>query len=165
MELRGDKVLLRAVLDGDVDALCAMRRTPEVERWWGPLEDDFPFGDDRGATRFTIVVEGLPAGLIQYGEEPEPNYRHAWIDIFVDPARHGRGICRDAIGTLLRHLTEDCGHHRVTIDPTVGNEAALRCYEAAGFERVGVMRRAERDWRTGEWRDAVFMEYVLPAGR
>ena len=162
-ELRGEAVVLRPLAEEDAEALRAIRRTPEVEEWWAPLEDDFPFADDPEATRFTIFHQGELAGLIQYGEENEPNYRHASIDIFVDPQRHGRGICTDAIRVLLRHLTDDRGHHRVTIDPTVGNDAALACYERAGFERVGVMRRAERYWRTGEWRDAVFMEYVLPA--
>ena len=154
--------MLRPLAADHAEALRAMRRKPEVEEWWEPLEENFPFGDDPEATRFTIFHEGVPAGMIQYGEETEPNYRHASIDIFVDPARHRRGICVDAIRTLLRHLTEDRGHHRVTIDPTVGNDAALACYERAGFERVGIMKKAERNWRTGEWRDAVFMEYVLP---
>jgi aminoglycoside 6'-N-acetyltransferase len=161
-ELRGEAVVLRPLAPEDAAALREMRKAPEVEEWWAPVEDDFPFRDDRESTRFTIFHEGRPAGLIQYGEETEPTYRHAWIDVFVDARLHGRGICTDAIRTLLRHLTEDRGHHRVTIDPTVGNEAARRCYEKAGFEHVGRMRRAERDWRTGEWRDALFMEYVVP---
>ena len=163
MELTGEKVVLRPLAEDDAEALRAIRRRPQVEEWWTPVEDDFPFRDDPGATRFTIFHEGEVAGMVQYGAETEPMYRHAWIDIFLDPARHGRGLCTDTIRALLRHLTEDLGHHRVTIDPTVGNDAALRCYERAGFRRVGVMRRAERNWRTGEWRDAVFLEYVVPA--
>jgi aminoglycoside 6'-N-acetyltransferase len=160
-ELRGEAVVLRSLAPEDAPALRAMRKAPAVEEWWSPLEDDFPFGDDPEATRFTILRDGEPAGMVQYGEEAEPNYRHAWIDIFVGAEHHGQGICTDAIRTLLRHLTEDRGHHRVTIDPTVGNESARRCYEKAGFEHVGRMRMAERDWRTGEWRDALFMEYVV----
>jgi aminoglycoside 6'-N-acetyltransferase len=163
VELTGEKVLLRPLAEADAEALRSIRRHPQVEEWWTPVEDDFPFADDPDSRRFTILHEGEVAGMVQYGEETEPMYRHAWIDIFLDPDRHGRGLCTDAIRTLLRHLTEDLGHHRVTIDPTVGNDAALRCYERAGFERVGVMRRAERNWRNGEWRDAVLLEYVLPA--
>jgi aminoglycoside 6'-N-acetyltransferase len=153
--------VLRPLSEADAEPLRSIRRRPQVEEWWTPVEDGFPF-EEPEVTRLTIVHEGEVAGMVQYGEETDPMYRHAWIDIFLDPARHGRGLCTDTIRTLLRHLTEDLGHHRVTIDPTVGNEAALRCYERAGFERVGVMRRAERHWRTGKWRDAVFMEYVLP---
>ena len=81
----------------------------------------------------TIVVGGRIAGLIQYAEELEPKYRHASIDIFVDPALHGRGIGTEAIRLLVRHLIEDRGHHRITIDPAADNAEAIRAYEKAGF--------------------------------
>ena len=163
MELRGDKVVLRAVLDGDVDALRAMRETVEVREWWGPLEDDFPFGDDPEATRFTIVVEGVPAGLIQYGEEEEPNYRHAWIDIFVDPrappAGHLPRRDRDAAAPPDRGSRPPPGDHR-----SDGRERRRACVlRAGGLPARGGDAAAERDWRTGEWRDAILMEFVLPA--
>jgi aminoglycoside 6'-N-acetyltransferase len=37
------------------------------------------------------VVDGRVAGLIQFSEELEPKYRHAGIDLFLDPALHRRG--------------------------------------------------------------------------
>ena len=61
--------------------------------------------------------------------------------------------------TLLRHLLDDRGHHRVTIDPALANVPAIRSYEKAGFERVGVMRRSWRD-PDGVWRDSLLMEHV-----
>src|SRR5688500_15274267 len=122
------------------------------------MTDDFPF-DEPESTRFTIWVDGKVAGLVQYGEEDEPMYRHAWIDVFVDPGLHGRGVGADAVRTVRDHLVRERGHHRVTIDPSLDNVAAIRAYEKAGFERVGVMRRAERG-PEGNWRDALFMEYV-----
>jgi L-amino acid N-acyltransferase YncA len=54
--------------------------------------------------------------------------------------------------------------HRVTIDPATSNAAAIRCYEKAGFRRVGVMRSAEHDAASGRWHDALLMEYVVPPG-
>ena len=157
--------MLRPLAPEHAEALRAIRETPEVKEWWMPVEDDFPHADDPDATRFTIFHDGEVAGLIQYGEETEPSYRYAWIDLFVDPSVRGRGIGVDAIETLVRHLTGDLGHHRITIDPTVGNDAAVRCYEKAGFRHVGVLRAAERDWKTGRWRDALLMERVeLPDG-
>jgi aminoglycoside 6'-N-acetyltransferase len=53
--------------------------------------------------------------MVQYGEE-EPAYRHASIDVFLDPLVHGRGIGRDAVSTLARHLVRDRDHHRLVID-------------------------------------------------
>ena len=160
MELRGEAVVLRPLDAGDAERLRAIRRKPEVEEWWMPLEDDFPFRDDPDVVRLTILLDDAVVGMIQYGEESEPAYRHAWIDIFVDPEVRGRGVGPDAIETLVRHLVDDRGHHRITIDPTLENTAAVRAYEKAGFQRVGVMRAAERDWQTGRWRDALFMERI-----
>jgi len=100
--------------------------------------------------------------MVQYGEEDEPSYRHAWIDIFVATEFHGRGIGTDAVRTMARHLVDDRGHHRLTIDPSLDNAPAIRAYEKAGFRRIGVMRLAERS-PEGVWRDALFMEQVFPS--
>ena len=108
----------------------------------------------------TIVAEDRIAGLIQYGEELDRKYRHASIDIFVDPALHGRGIGTAAIRQLARHLIQDRGHHRITIDPAAHNHQAIRAYEKAGFTPVGVMRQYERDMATGAWHDGLLMELV-----
>jgi RimJ/RimL family protein N-acetyltransferase len=98
--------------------------------------------------------------MIQYAEEPEPQYRHASIDVFLDPAVHNRGLGRDAVSTLARHLIEDRGHHRITIDPAVDNLPAIRCYAAVGFRPVGVMRRYERDAAGGGWHDGLLMDLL-----
>lgn len=163
-ELRGERVVLRSLQRDDAPALRAIRSTPEVAAWWGLLEEDFPMGDDPDATRFTVLLDGQVVGLIQFGEESEPDYRHAWADIFLDPDRHGHGLGTDALRTMIRHLVEDRGHHRITIDPATDNAAAIRCYEKAGFLPVGVMRAAWRDSVSKAWRDALLMELVvLPA--
>ena len=159
-ELHGDIAVLRPLRPSDGPALRSIRAEPSVREWWGALEDDFPF-DEPESTRFTIWSGGAVAGMIQYGEEAEPDYRHAWIDVFVATAHQGRGVGTDAVRTLARHLVEQRGHHRLTIDPTVANAAAVRAYEKAGFEPVGVMRLAERG-PSGEWRDALLMEQVFP---
>jgi aminoglycoside 6'-N-acetyltransferase len=159
-ELSGERVVLRPTTERDAGDLTRIHASPEVAAWWGPVPDGFPLEDEPETTRFTIVVEDRIAGLIQFGEEPEPDYRHAWVDIFIDPALHGGGLCADAIVTLVRHLVDERGHHRVTIDPAGDNAAAIRCYEKAGFRPVGVMHSAWRDPWTGAWRDTLFMELV-----
>src|SRR4051794_25838027 len=98
--LRGDAVVLRRMAPADGDALRALLATPEVRAWWGPVPDGFPIEDDPDATRWSILHEDRIAGLIQFGEEPEPDYRHAWVDIFVDPRLHSRGLGSDAVATL-----------------------------------------------------------------
>jgi aminoglycoside 6'-N-acetyltransferase len=163
-EIRGAGVVLRPLADDDAARLRELLLTPEVARWWGPPDDGFPHSDDPDATRFAILVDGELAGMIQFGEEKDPDYRHAWIDVFVDPAKHGRGLGTEAVRILARHLVEEHGHHRVTIDPAADNAPAIRSYEKAGFRPVGVMRSAWRD-PDGNWRDVLFMELVSEQGR
>jgi aminoglycoside 6'-N-acetyltransferase len=147
---------LRPLAPADVPELTRIIQTPEVARWW---DDGVPW-DEPEATMLTIEYEQRIAGLIQYAEEPDAKYRHASIDIFVDPALHGRGIGSEAIRRLAAHLIDDRGHHRITIDPAAHNRQAIRAYEKAGFTPVGVMRRYERDTATGEWHDGLLMELV-----
>jgi aminoglycoside 6'-N-acetyltransferase len=159
-ELHGERVVLRPLTTDDAPALCRIHATPEVSQWWGPIADGFPLTDESETTRLAILHDDEVIGLIQFGEEPEPDYRHAWIDLFLDPAWHGRGLGSDAMRVVVRHLQGALGHHRVTIDPAVDNLAAVGCYENVGFRPVGVMRRAWRDPASGVWRDTLFMELV-----
>ena len=145
----------------DADALRAIRRDPAVVEWWDELEPDFPLADEPEVTRLTIHHDGEIAGMVQFGEELEPKYRHASIDIFVAPAHQGRGVCTEAIRLVVDHLLRERAHHRITIDPAAENAAAVRCYSKAGFKPVGIMRLAERDADGKGWHDALMMELVV----
>jgi aminoglycoside 6'-N-acetyltransferase len=153
---------LRPLAAGDVPELRRILSTKPARRWWGLPEPDFPDGDEPDAVRFTIEFEGAVAGLIQFTEELEPRYRHAAIDMFLDPALHGRGLGTEALSRVVRHLVEERGHHRVTIDPALANAEAIRAYEKAGFQRVGVMRAYEREPDGPEWHDGLLMELIVP---
>lgn len=154
------QMTLRSLTAEDEPELLRIHSTPEVVRWWGPPFEGFPWTDEPEATRLTIEIDGAVAGLIQYCEEPDPRYRHATIDLFLDPALHGRGWGTEAVRRLVRHLIEERGHHRVTIDPSVENAAAIRAYEKAGFRTVGVMRCYEHDPESGRWRDGLLMDLL-----
>ena len=153
-------VELRPLSASDAPELQRIHATPEVVRWWDVPAEGFPLTDDPDSTRFTITVDGAVAGLIQFGEETEPRYRHATIDLFLDPALHGRGIGTEALRQLVRRLIDERGHHRITIDPAAANAAAIRAYEKAGFRPVGILRRYERDAHGGDWHDGLLMELV-----
>jgi aminoglycoside 6'-N-acetyltransferase len=153
-------IVLRPLTERDVPELLRIHSTPEVRRWWDAPDERFPFEDDPEATRLTIEVDGAVAGMVQFSEELEPKYRHAAIDVFLDPAFHGRGIGTEAVRRVVRHLIEERGHHRITIDPAADNVAAIRAYEKVGFRPVGVMRRYERDADGRGWHDGLLMELV-----
>ncbi|MEU3405105.1 GNAT family protein [Streptomyces sp. NPDC006670] len=161
--LHGVSVDLAPTLTGDIPALAAIRATPEVRaRWRG--EDDLEAeiaGDleDPGTACLTIRHAQRIVGMIQWYSEDEPDYRHAGIDLFLDPAVHGRGLGTDAVRTLARHLVDDLGHHRIVIDPAADNTAAIRCYEKVGFRPVGIMRQYERG-ADGTWHDGLLMDLL-----
>jgi RimJ/RimL family protein N-acetyltransferase len=67
---------LRRLQAGDAAALKRIRSEPEVHRWWGAVEQGFPW-DEEEATRWTIVLGKTVVGMIQATEEHEPRYRHA----------------------------------------------------------------------------------------
>jgi aminoglycoside 6'-N-acetyltransferase len=152
-------MILRPLASEDEAQLRRIHETPEVSRWWDLPDERFPF-DEPEATRLTIEVDGAVAGMIQFTEELEPKYRHAGVDLFLDPALHGRGIGTEAVRRVVRHLIDECGHHRITIDPAATNVAAIRAYEKVGFTRVGVMRSYERDAGGEGWHDGVLMELL-----
>jgi aminoglycoside 6'-N-acetyltransferase len=161
--LTGSAVVVRPAGPADVAELARIRATPEVRRWWRGSDDLVAevTGDlaDPETRLFAIEFAGRVVGAIQYAEENEPDYRHAGIDIYLDPAVHGQGLGTDAVRTLARHLIVDCGHHRLTIDPAADNAAAIRAYAKVGFQPVGVMRQYERG-ADGSWHDGLLMDLV-----
>ncbi len=155
------RLVLRAVERSDEAELVRIHRTPEVARWWDQPAAGFPW-DEPECTRWTIEVDGAVAGLVQFWEEEDPKYRHAAIDLFIDPALHGRGVGGETMRRVVRHLTDERGHHRLTVDPASQNATAIRCYERVGFRAVGVMRSYERDADGRGWHDGLLMELVAP---
>jgi len=160
--LRGELVTLRPVTAADVPALLRILVTPEVARWWGGSPPEEVLRADMASGDVTVLVveaDGECAGLVEYHEENDPDYRHAGIDIALGPAFHGRGLGTDAVRTVARHLVHDRGHHRLTIDPAADNEVAIRCYAKVGFRPVGVMRRYERG-PDGTFHDGLLMDLL-----
>ena len=160
--LEGERVRLRPLDPVDAPRVAELGADPAVARWWPGLTEqhllDKAQGRD-GLEAFAIEHEGAVVGLVQAWEENDPQYRHAGIDLFLDPRLHGRGLGRDAVRTLARWLIAERGHHRLTIDPALDNVPAIRCYEAVGFKRVGILRRYWRDPR-GEWRDGLLLDLL-----
>jgi aminoglycoside 6'-N-acetyltransferase len=162
--LQGSLTALRPAQAADIPQLARVRATPEVyERWRGDAADmassvaeDL---SDADTQTYVIEHEGHVVGAIQWSAENEPDYRHASIDIYLDPAVHGRGLGTDAVRTLARHLIQDHGFHRLVIDPAADNAAAIRCYSKVGFRSVGVMREYERGL-DGTWHDGLLMDLL-----
>jgi aminoglycoside 6'-N-acetyltransferase len=161
--LQGANVVLRPATAADVGDLVSIRATPEVSARWGGDDDLMAelLDDVADAGLHLLVIEhaGRVVGAIQWHEEEDPMYRHADIDLYLDPAVHGHGLGSDAVRTLARRLIGSHGHHRLVIDPAADNTAAIRCYAKVGFRAVGVMRQYERG-PDGTWHDGLLMELL-----
>ncbi|GAA2474579.1 GNAT family N-acetyltransferase [Winogradskya humida] len=161
--LRGAQVTLRPATQSDVPSLAAIRATPEVRARWRGDDDTAPeihaAIEDAGLQLLTILLGDRVVGAIQWSAEEDPEYRHASIDIFVDPGVHGRGVGTDAVRALTAYLTEVEGFHRLVIDPAADNAAAIRCYTKVGFRPIGIMRQYERS-ADGTWHDGLLMDLL-----
>jgi RimJ/RimL family protein N-acetyltransferase len=80
------------------------------------------------------------------------------------PAHHRRvarthATLKDFADPLARHLFDQRGHHRITIDPAAANDQAIRSYAQVGFRPVGIMRQYERGG-DGHFHDGLLMDLL-----
>jgi RimJ/RimL family protein N-acetyltransferase len=152
----------RPVTADDYPLLEGWLKTPHWREWWGEPEVELSYirdmVEDRDTTRpFVFMVDGLPAGYIQYWfvcdhlEEPWLT-KAPWlaqvpadsigVDMSIgDPANLSRGLG----STVLRAFTERLraeGHGTIVIDPDISNKRAVRAYEKAGFRPLHVSRES-----------------------
>jgi aminoglycoside 6'-N-acetyltransferase len=156
----GNHVRLVPATEAHLGPFVEILNHPDVAAWWDEHTVDEVRADLAEASMFAIELDGEVIGLIQFGEEQEPKYRHASIDVALHPDQQGKGLGADAVRALARHLFDDRGHHRLVIDPAVANARAIRSYRRVGFRPVGVMRRYERG-PDGGWHDGLLMD-LLP---
>ncbi len=157
-----DRVHLRPATPADAALMTAIISDPTVDAWWqapDPPADVAELLADEELAIWIVESDGVGIGLVIASEETDPQYRHAGIDIALVDAGQGRGLGRDAVRTVARWLIDVRGHHRLTIDPSLANERAVRAYTAVGFRPVGAMRRYER-WRDGSWHDGLLMDLL-----
>jgi aminoglycoside 6'-N-acetyltransferase len=164
--LAGDAVLLRPMRPEELrGVVTAMAGDAVVSRVWssdpGKLRHWLQAPDSVVFVVEDPAAPGETLGIVQATSHREdPDYEAASLDIGLLEGSRGRGLGPDVLRTLARWLFDECGCHRITIDPAAGNTAAVRAYEKAGFVRIGVARLYERDDR-GEWHDNVLLD-LLP---
>ena len=162
MPLRGEHVAIEELRPEHAARLRELHAAPAVARWWFEPAPGWPLEeDDEDLLRLVVVVGGEVVGYLQFAEELDPDMRSADVDLFLDPAHHGRGLGTDTMRTIVRHLIEDRGHHRITLSTSPENQRAIHVYEKVGFRAVGVTHKSQRNTTTGEWEDELLMELVV----
>ena len=154
----GARISFRPLARPDLPLVHEWLRRPHVAEWWGPAEtlDDLeaehgPAIDGRAShAPYVVLLDDAPIGWIQWYvaaashdegwwlDEHDPGVRG--IDQFIgDPALLGRGIGSAMVRAFDDMLFADPAVTRVQTDPSPANVRAIRCYEKAGFRRVGVV--------------------------
>ena len=73
----------------------------------------------------------------------------------ADHDYRNRGICTDAVRTIVAFAFEEMNLNRIYIRTMVSNEAALKLYLAADFKMEGIERQAV--WKGGNFKDVAIM--------
>lgn len=145
--------------------LLSIVAEPEVARWWGRFDEaqlrKRIGGEDAGA--WTVELGGETIGLVIATEEGDPGQRHVELDIFLSSARHGRGLGANALGTVLRHMFEDRGHHGATLYADRRTDAPSLAAPASGSSASDPATGRSR----GRWtrRDELVMDLLAPGLR
>jgi aminoglycoside 6'-N-acetyltransferase len=124
-------------VEADVDLLVGWHADPGVARFW----DGETFTREEMRVRlarphveaFVVEAEGAPVGYVQAWRDEAGG---GGLDMFLVPGTRGRGLGPDAAGALARHLVDERGWTRVTVDPYLWNEPAIRAWRRAGFDAV-----------------------------
>jgi aminoglycoside 6'-N-acetyltransferase len=150
VQVRGRLTALRRADDGDVERLVAWHADPDVARYW----DDETF--TRAQMEERLAREDVEAWIVEERGEPVGFLQvHAdGLDMFLIPVARGRGLGSDAARAMAEHLVRERGRERVTVDPYVWNEGAVRAWERAGF--VEVSRHEADDGHIAPW---ILMEF------
>jgi len=155
----GEQTTLRPVEASDVDLLVEWHADPEVSRFW----DDETFTRESmlariarpDVTSYLVLAASIPIGYLQVWGDAE----RGGLDMFLEPSARGRGLGPDAARAMARHLIEERGWTRVTVDPYLWNVQALRAWRKAGF--VEVSRHEPDDEHPAEWMLLEFSPYPV----
>jgi len=164
--IRTERLLLRPFTPGDLDAVHALHRQPEVTRYLYFEPRDRAQAREVLARKIqssVLLHEGdglsLAAELAGTGQLVgdcslfwrSRVYQLGEIGYIFDPAYHGQGLATEAARELLRLGFDGLGLHRIIGRCDRRNAASARL-----MERIGMRREAqliENEFVKGEWTD------------
>ena len=142
--------------------LVEWHEDPDVRQFW----DDRTFTRQEMETRlrrphvdaYIIEAAGEPVGYLQawFGETADIG----GLDMFLIPSARSRSLGPDAARTLASYLAAKAGRTRVTVDPYLWNEQAIRAWRTAGF--VPIAEREPDDEHIDRW---LLMQFDAAAAR
>jgi RimJ/RimL family protein N-acetyltransferase len=94
-------------------------------------------------------------GLCELGESSTRHRSAKVCRVLVAPSHRGEGVGRAMVSLLADIAFGEHEVHRLHLNVYSFNEAAIRCYQAAGFRREGLLR--DTTLTTGGFWDTVVM--------
>ena len=164
--IRTERLLLRPYAPGDVDALYAYQRLPEIHRYLYSeprTRADVEALVAERAGSVVVTEEGrvitLVAELAETGQLVgdcvlfcrSEEHEQGEVGYVFNPAYQGRGLATEAVGALLRLGFEGLGMHRIAARLDGRNTASARVLERAGLRREAHL--VENEFIKGEWTD------------
>jgi RimJ/RimL family protein N-acetyltransferase len=149
-------VTLRPATPADLPELVTLARSPQVAPFLSiDAAGRLPAAlDDPAEELLAVEVDGELAGGARLVVRNTRSRISEIRSLMLDPAHRGRGLGT----TVVRALAERAfaaGVHRLEGEVLAFNRAAVAAFEAAGFTREGVRRRAYL--RDGAWADSVML--------
>ena len=155
--LKGRGIILRQLVDSDVDALFAVFSDPRVMRYWSWL----PMTEREQAVALCRRIEdgwrrdafyqwgiALDGSDLVVGTTTllsiDRDHRRAEIGYAVASAYWRRGIGGAAVDCATRHAFLDLDLERLEADVDPRNDASLALLERRGFRREGLLRARYR---------------------
>jgi aminoglycoside 6'-N-acetyltransferase len=158
--LPGERMTLRPPTGDDAAPLLGILTEPEVSRWWvGYTPDRIRDEILEPGDALIMEIDGRCAGAIFLYPHEDAEYEHVVIHLFLGAEWYRKRYGAEALTIVINHLA-GLGHHRVTLDPNVHNEPAIRSYERLGFSRVGVLRQYQLR-PEGHWEDGLLLDLVM----
>ncbi|MFD1712754.1 GNAT family N-acetyltransferase [Ottowia sp. GY511] len=120
----------------DFDSATALPPATYATRLGRPPDDHFILG--------AFAADGSMLGAVVCQRESRLKERHRaeLVGMIITPDARGRGLGKALLkefGVLVRQLP---GIEHVVLSVTASNQAAVHLYEAAGFQRYGLLPRA-----------------------
>jgi len=165
MNIRGKRILLRAIESADLPILHDWLNDPEIaaglggihfpsslyqqEKWFERIQTD--------QETIRLAVQNETKQLIGYSGFWKVDWRDRRAEhaVVVGKEFQGHKYGHEIIMTCARYAFEEMGLHRLEATVLAGNDASLRAYRSCGFTEEGLLR--EHALRSGQWHGRVIL--------
>ena len=158
---KGSRTCLRHPVADDAAAFLEMvRQSRELHHpWVHPPDDETTFGwyvKHAASERFQgflicLCETGEIAGAANLSEIVRGVFQSTYLGFYASSRCAGRGLLKEGLQLVLRHVFQSLGLHRVEANVQPGNARSLALVQALGFRKEGFSPKYLKIG--GQWRD------------